>query len=142
MTTVHVANGILVLAANLVAGAWGSYAWWRSIPTVAFWYLLRVAQATVVVQVALGSILLLSGHNAGSGLHYLYGVLPLLVSLSAEALRAGISERELEGLDFDSLPDGRRRTIAMAITRRETGVMAVSALVVFLLALRAAATAA
>jgi len=141
MPAVHIANGILVLAANLLAGAWGGFAWWKSIPTVRFWYLLRVAQVAVVLQVALGSILLLSGHEADSGLHYLYGVLPLVVSLAAEALRTGISERELEGLDFDSLPEGRRRSIAMAITRRETGVMAVSALVVFLLALRAVGTA-
>jgi hypothetical protein len=140
MPAVHIANGILVLAANLLAGAWGGFAWWKSIPTVRFWYLLRVAQVAVVLQVALGSILLLSGHEADSGLHYLYGVLPLVVSLAAEALRTGISERELEGLDFDSLPEGRRREIAMAITRRETGVMAVSALVVFLLALRALGT--
>jgi len=140
MLAVHVANGVLVLAANLLAGTWGAFAWWRSIPTVGFWYVLRVAQAAVVVQVALGSILLLSDHAAPSGLHYLYGVLPLMVSLAAEALRTGISERELEGLDFDALPSARRRAIALAIARRETGVMAVSALVVFLLALRALGT--
>jgi hypothetical protein len=63
------------------------------------------------------------------------------VSLLAEGLRAGIADRELEGLDFDSLPPDRRRSIAMAITRRETGAMATSALVIFLLALRAATTA-
>ncbi len=140
MLAVHVANGVLVLAANLLAGSWGAIAWWKSIPTVGFWYALRVAQAAVVLQVGLGSILLLSGREAPSGLHYLYGVLPLVVSLAAEALRAGISERELEGLDFEALPEGRRRSIAMAISRRETGAMAVSALVVFLLALRALGT--
>jgi hypothetical protein len=98
-------------------------------------------QTVVVLQVAFGSILLLSGRNADTGLHYLYGVLPLLVSLGAEALRVGIADRELEGLDFDSLPIDRRRTIALEITRRETGAMAVAALVIFLLALRAAGTA-
>jgi hypothetical protein len=98
-------------------------------------------QVAVVLQVALGSILLLSDHHADSGLHYLYGVLPLLVSLLAEGLRVNIADRELEGLDFDSLPTDRRRAIAMAITRRETGAMAMSALVIFLLALRAATTA-
>jgi hypothetical protein len=140
MLAVHAANGALLLAANLLAGAWGAVAWWKSIPTVGFWYALRVAQVAVVLQVGLGSILLLSGREADTALHYLYGVLPLVVSLAAEALRTGISERELEGLDFDSLPEGRRRAIAMAISRRETGVMAVSALVVFLLALRALGT--
>jgi hypothetical protein len=141
VVTVHVVNGILVLALSLVAGAWGSWAWIRREPTVVFWYLLRAMQVAVVLQVAFGSILLLAGRSAPSGLHYLYGVLPLLVSLLAEGLRAGISERELEGLDFDSLPADRRRAVALAIVRRETGAMAVSALVVFLLALRAVGTA-
>jgi len=138
--TVHVVNGILVLALSLIAGAWGAFAWFRRLPTVGFWYVLRAMQFVVVLQVAFGSILLLSGRNAPSGLHYLYGVLPLFVSLLAEGLRAGISDRELEGLDFDSLPADRRRAIALAIVRRETGAMAVSALVIFLLALRAAGT--
>jgi hypothetical protein len=138
--TVHIANGILVLAANLLAGLWGGIAWLRNLPAVGFWYALRVAQAVVVVQVALGSILLLSGREAPDPLHYIYGVLPLVVALAAEAIRTGVSERELEGLDFDSLPRERRRAIALAIVRRETGIMAVSALVVFLLALRALGT--
>ena len=141
MLTVHVVSGILVLALSLVAGIWGGIAWFRRQPTVAFWYLLRALQVVVVLQVAFGSILLLIGRNSPTGLHYLYGVLPLLVSLLAEALRAGIADRELEGLDFDSLPADRRRTIALAIVRRETGAMAVAAFVIFLLALRAVGTA-
>ncbi len=140
MIDVHLAVGILVVASNLAAGLWGGIAWLRSVPTVGFWYALRVAQAAVVLQVALGSILLLSGHEAGSGLHYLYGLLPLGVSLLAEGARAGAAERELVGLDFDSLPKGRQRAIAAEIVRRETGIMAVSALVIFGLALRAATT--
>jgi hypothetical protein len=89
--------------------------------------------------VLLGSILLLSGHEAPD-LHYVYGVLPLLVALLAEGARAGAAERELEGIDFDALPRERRQLIASAIVRRETGIMAVSALVVLGLALRAAGT--
>ena len=141
MTDVHLAVGILVVASNLLAGLWGGIAWLRSIPTVGFWYALRVAQVAVVLQVSLGSILLLSGHEADSGLHYLYGLLPLGVSLLAEGARAGAADRELVGLDFESLPKARQQAIAMEIVRRETGIMAVSALVIFLLALRAAGTA-
>jgi hypothetical protein len=137
---VHLVIGISVLASNLLAGAWGASAWLRGRPSVAFWYLLRVAQATVVLQVIAGTILLMLGREAPDGLHYLYGVLPLLVTLLAEAARAGAAERELTGLDFDSLPKDRQRLIAMAIVRRETGIMAVSALIVFFLALRAAGT--
>jgi hypothetical protein len=140
LTGVHVAVGIFVVASNLVAGLWGGVAWLRSIPTVWFWYALRVAQVAVVLQVAVGSILLLSGREAPSGLHYLYGLVPLGVSLLAEGARAGAAERELEGLDFESRPTARQRVIAATIVRRETGIMAVSALVIFGLALRAATT--
>jgi hypothetical protein len=139
METVHLVVGIAVLATNLAAGAIGGIAWLRRQPSVAFWYVLRVAQAAVVVQVLLGAILLLAGNEADD-LHYIYGALPLLVSLLAEAARAGAAERELEGVDFDSLPPDRQQRFALAIVRRETGIMAVSALVVFGLALRAAGT--
>lgn len=140
MTDVHLTVGILVIASNLVAGVWGGVAWLRSVPAVGFWYALRVAQVAVVLQVALGSILLLSGHEADSGIHYLYGLLPLGVSLLAEGARAGAAERELVGLDFESLPKARQQSIAMEIVRRETGIMAVSALVIVGLAVRAATT--
>jgi hypothetical protein len=136
MVAVHVTVGIAVIASNLIAGGWGASAWLRHQPSVGFWYALRIAQATVVLQVGLGAILLLSGRE-GNGLHYLYGVLPIVVSLLAEGARAGAAERELTGLDFESLPKERQRRIALAIVRRETGIMAVSALVIFLLALRA-----
>ena len=140
MIDVHVAVGIAVIAANLLAGLWGGVAWLRREPSVGFWYALRTAQAAVVLQVALGAVLLLSGREAASGLHYLYGLLPLGVSLLAEGARAGAAERELVGLDFEALPEGRQRAVAMAIVRRETGIMAVSALVIVGLAVRAATT--
>jgi hypothetical protein len=140
VTDVHLAVGILVLATNLAAGLWGGIAWLRSVPAVGFWYALRVAQVAVVLQVALGAIPLLSGREAESGLHYLYGVLPLGVSLLAEGARAGAAERELVGLDFEALPRSRQQAVAMEIVRRETGIMAVSALVIFGLAVRAATT--
>jgi hypothetical protein len=140
MLAIHVAVGITVIATNLIAGGWGGIAWLRHQPSVGFWYALRVAQAAVVLQVGLGAILLLSGRET-DGLHYLYGVLPILVSLLAEGARAGAADSELTGLDFESLPKERQHRIALAIVRRETGIMAVSALVIFLLAVRAATTA-
>jgi len=140
METVHLVVGTGVLVTNLAAGAVGGIAWLRREPSVAFWYLLRVAQAAVVLQVLLGTILLLLGNEAPDDLHYVYGVLPLLITLLAEAARAGAAERELEGVDFDALPKDRQHGFALAIVRRETGIMAVSALVVFGLALRAAGT--
>jgi hypothetical protein len=139
LTTVHLVLGVTVLASNAVAGLWGGIAWVRNEPAVGFWYALRFAQVAVVVQVMLGALLLLLNHQADE-LHYLYGVLPIVVSLLAEAIRAGAGERELEGLDFEALPRDRQRTIALAIVRREMGIMAVSALVIVFLALRAAGT--
>lgn len=141
METVHLILGIAVLVTNLVAGAWGAVAWLRRVPSVSFWYLLRLAQGAVVIQVIVGTLLLISGQQA-DGLHYVYGVLPLLVTLMAELARAGAAERELAGLDFDALPESRQRLIALEIVRRETGIMAVSALIVLFLALRAAGTSA
>jgi hypothetical protein len=140
MLAVHVAIGIAVIATNLLAGTWGGVAWLRRQASVAFWYLLRVAQVAVVLQICLGAILLLSGRAASSGLHYLYGVLPVLVSLLAEGARAGVADRELVGLDFESLPRQRQGLIALEIARREMGIMAVGSLVIFLLALRAVFT--
>jgi hypothetical protein len=139
MVVAHLVLGVAVIATNLVAGGWGGIAWLRRQPSVGFWYALRIAQAAAVVQVGMGAALLLSGRE-GNGLHYLYGVLPILVALLAEGTRAGAAERELTGLDFESLPKDRQRQTALAIVRRETGIMAVSALVIFLLALRAATT--
>jgi heme A synthase len=138
--TLHLIVGVGVLVTNLAAGAVGAVAWLRREPSVAFWYLLRVAQGAVVAQVLIGALLVLAGRESPDDLHYVYGALPLLVSLLAEAARAGAAERELEGVDFDSLPADRQRRFALAIVRRETGIMAVSALVVFGLALRAAGT--
>jgi hypothetical protein len=142
LVAVHVGVGVVVLATSLAAGLWGGYAWYREQPSEGFWYLLRVSQVAMVLQALVGSILLLTGREAVDGLHYLYGVLPVLVSMLAEAARAGAGQRELEGIDFDALPRDRQRLVALAIFRRETGIMAVSALVVFGLALRAAGTSA
>jgi len=137
MLNVHLVCGVTVLVANLAAGAWGAACWYLRRPSVGFWYLLRFAQVAVVVQVALGGVLLLEGRESLDGLHYVYGVLPVLVALLAEGARVAASEHELEGLDFDALPVERQRAVAVAISRRETGIMAVSALVILGLALRA-----
>ena len=80
-----------------------------------------------------------TGHHAAE-LHYLYGGLPLLVSLLAEIIRLGSAAQELGELDIHSLPPERQSAIALAILRRDTGIMAVACLVIFLLALRAAGT--
>jgi hypothetical protein len=138
--TLHLVVGLLVVALNLIAGAWGGIAWLAERPSVGFWYALRAAQAAVVLQVLVGGVLVLLGEEAEDGLHYVYGIAPLAVSLLAEGARAGVAEREVGDLAFEALPRDRQRRIALAIVRREMGIMAVSALVIFFLALRAAET--
>jgi hypothetical protein len=136
---VHLAVGIALLVANLVAGVWGGISWLERRPSVSFWYALRIAQAAVVLQALLGLLLVFTGHDADE-LHILYGALPLLVSLLAEVARAGSAQLELGDLDLRSLSEEQQNRIALAIVRRDTGIMAVGCLVIFLLALRAAGT--
>lgn len=140
MSEVHLVAGVALLALNLLAAAWGGVAWLRDHASIAFWYLLRAAQVSVFVEVLLGTLLVVTGHEAADGLHYVYGVLPLPVSLLAEAARTGAAEREIGELEFETLPADRQRTIALAIVRREMGIMTVSCIVIFFLALRAAGT--
>jgi hypothetical protein len=136
---VHLVVGVFLIAANLVAGVWGGIAWIQRRPTVGFWYALRIAQVSVMLQALLGLALAFSGHHADE-LHYLYGGLPLVISLLAELIRAGSAAQELGDVEFRSLPEERQTQLAFAIVRRETGIMATACLVIFLLALRAAGT--
>jgi hypothetical protein len=141
VTAVHLAVGCGVILLNLVAGAAGGVAWFRDRPSVRFWYLLRAAQAAVLAQVALGALLVFAGHKPSDDLHYLYGLLPLGVSFLAEGARSGAAQREIDDMEaFEALPEAGQRQIALAIVRREMGIMAVSCWVIFFLALRAAGT--
>ena len=138
---VHLVVGISVLAANLVVGVWGAVAWARRDPSVWFWYLLRVAQAIVVVQVTLGLVLLATDHRTADQLHYAYGIALLVVTVVTEGMRAGAAQRELEDVeDLDALTQDEQRLIARRVVLREMGVMTVGALLITTLALRAATT--
>lgn len=139
MPEVHLVVGLSLIAANLVAGVWGGINWLERRPSAGFWYALRVAQAFVIFQALLGLSLAFSGHHADE-LHYLYGGLPLLVSLLAEVIRIGSAQAEIGELDIHELPEERQTEIALAIVRRDTGIMATACLVIFFLALRAAGT--
>jgi heme A synthase len=142
MPEVHLAVGVALIVLNLLAFAFGGIAWLRERPSVPFWYLLRAAQLAVFLQALLGGLLVFTGHEASSDLHYLYGILPLVVSFLAEGARTGAAERELGDLDFESLAAEQQQSLALAIVRREMGIMAVSCGVILFLALRAAGTSA
>lgn len=140
MPEVHLVVGCALIALNLAAFGFGGAAWLRRRPSIPFWYLLRGAQAAVFLQALLGGLLVMTGHEPDSDLHYLYGILPLVVSFLAEGARAGAAQRELGDIDFESLPAEDQQSLALAIVRREMGIMAVSCGVIFFLALRAAGT--
>jgi len=136
----HIAVGILLIALNAAAGIVGGLAWYRNRPSINFWYLLRAAQVSVFVQALLGGLLVVTGHEQEDGLHYLYGILPLVVSFIAEGARADAAQREVGDLDYESIPQAEQESLALAIVRREMGIMAVSCGVIFFLGLRAAGT--
>ena len=76
-------------------------------------------------------------------LHLIYGLTPLAVAFFAEQLRLiaaqiELDKRDLEGRDaVAALPPAEQQALVRAIMRRESGVMAASALVVALLGVRA-----
>jgi heme A synthase len=140
MIGLHIAIGVILIALNAAAFAVGGIAWYRDRPSIPFWYLLRAAQGAVFAQALLGGLLVVTGHEQDDGLHYLYGILPLVVSFIAEGARADAAHREIGETDYESLPEAEKEGIALAIVRREMGIMAVSCGVILFLGLRAAGT--
>lgn len=146
MRQVHLSVGILAIVSWAVVGIFATWGWWRSSSSPWFWRTLRVAQAVLVVQVALGGVLVVLGHKL-SQLHVIYGVLPLLLSLIAEALRASSAQTVLDARGYASAqavgdrPAEEQRAVVLAILRRELGLMGVAALVIVVVLLRAAQTA-
>jgi hypothetical protein len=140
MVGLHIAVGVLLIVLNAAAGLVGGIAWYRNRPSIPFWYLLRSAQAAVFLQALLGALLVVTDHEPEEGLHYLYGILPLVVSFIAEGARLDAAQREVGDLDPESLSRPEQESLALAIVRREMGIMAVSCGVIFFLGLRAAGT--
>ena len=145
MKDVHLAIGVTAIALNGVVALYGLWQWRQGTMGRWFWWLLRPAQGALVVQIALGGILVLMGRKP-PGLHVLYGILPLMVSLIAESLRAASARLVLDQQGLESsqavgeLPAEEQRAIVVAIIKREVGVMAIAALVVVALLVRAAQT--
>jgi hypothetical protein len=145
MKDVHLIVGVLTIALTALAGGWGAWCWWRVRSSAWFWRLLRASQVVVVIQAALGGVLVLTGHKP-PGLHVLYGVLPLLVSFMAEQLRVSAAQMVMDQRGFESsqavgrLPEAEQRAVVVAILQRELGVMVLAALVNVVLLARAAMT--
>jgi hypothetical protein len=143
VTAIHIGLGVALIAVNAVAGLYGAWAWWQERPAPGFWPLLRTGQALVMFEAVDGAILLLTGKDLPQ-LHLIYGLLPLGVSFFAEQLRITAAEtvlanHGLEGrADVERLAPAEQQDLVRVIVRREIGVMAASAVVVALLAVRAA----
>jgi hypothetical protein len=142
---VALAAEIVALTLSALACIYGAWSWWRARATAWLWRVIRAAQVAVVVQAALNGILVLTGPKP-KGLHILYSVVPLLVSLIAESLRVAAAQTVLDQRGLESaeavgrLPEDEQRRIVVAIIQRELAVMTIAAAVVVVLLLRAVQT--
>jgi hypothetical protein len=151
MTEAVVAGAIAVAALNAVAGLVGGWLWYRGDlgerRVRVFWLLLRVGQGSALAFALAVGALALAGRYSSDRLFYLYALLPLAVAFVGEQLRVAAADTILSQRGLPSaaavgrLPEEEQRRIVIEIVRREIGVMALSALVVVFLALRAAGTA-
>ena len=145
MKPIHLVIGVLAVVLTGGAGVWGAWCWYRVRQTRLFWRLLRAGQGVIVLDMALGGVLLIMGKKA-SELHLIYGLLPLAVSFVAEQLRIAAAQMVLDSRGFQSaaevgeLPEAEQRLVVVRIVQRELGVMVLAALVILVLLVRAAGT--
>jgi hypothetical protein len=147
VTRAVVAGALAVAVLNTLPGMLGAWRWYRCEQSGAFWVLLRVGQGSAItLALAVGS-LAAAGKYSSESLFYLYALLPLAVAFVGEQLRVISAQTVLDRHELANaeavggLGELEQRAIVVEIVRRELGVMALSALVVVFLALRAAGTA-
>jgi hypothetical protein len=137
-------GAIAVLALNGAAGAFAALRWWQVQPSAAAWPLLRAGQVAAGLQALLAGVLFAAGYRPDDELFWLYALLPVAIGVIAEQLRIVSAEQVLENRGLPDaqavgeLPDAEQRSVVLSVVRREIGVMALAALVVAFLALRAA----
>ncbi|HEY5344521.1 MAG TPA: hypothetical protein VIJ66_12795 [Solirubrobacteraceae bacterium] len=147
MTEAVVAGALAVAVLNALPGLLGGWRSYRGEASRAFWLLLRVGQGSAVTYALAVGVLAVAGSRSSESLFYLYALLPLAAAFVAEQLRVIsaqtiLDRRELaDAQAVGELPEADQRAVVAEIVRRELGVMAISALVVVFLALRAAGTA-
>jgi hypothetical protein len=146
------AAALALAALSALAASLGGWCWYSGQGTGqravrAFWSLLRVVQGAAVLYALAAGVLAATGARPAEQLFYLYALLPLAVSFVAEQLRVASAQTILDQRGLESaaavgeLPESEQHAVVAAIVHRELGIMALSALVVAFLALRAAATA-
>jgi hypothetical protein len=147
MTDAVVWGALALAALNAIPGLLGAWRWYRFENSRGFWVLLRVGQLGALLYAVAVGVLAATGRSSTDRLFYLYALLPLAIGFVAEQLRVAsaqtiLDQRELaDAQAVGELPEREQEEIVALIVRREMGVMALSALVVVFLALRAAETA-
>jgi hypothetical protein len=147
VTQAVVACAIAVASLNALPALLGGWRWYRGEPSRSFWFLLRIGQGSALILAILAGSLAVAGHYSTDHLFYLYALLPLAVAFVAEQLRVVSAQTILDRRDLPDaqavglLPESEQHALVAAIVSREMGIMALSALVVVFLALRAAGTA-
>jgi hypothetical protein len=137
-------GALATLAVNGAAAAYAGLCWWQVRTARLVWPLLRAGQVVAGLQAALAGVLFAAGWRPADELFWLYALLPVAVGFVAEQLRIASAEQVLENRDLPdaqavgALPEPEQRSVVLAVVRREIGVMALAALVVAFLALRAA----
>src|ERR671933_577098 len=105
--------------------------------------LVTAAAIALAVVAGVGAV---SGFAPSDGLFWLYALLPVAVGLVAEQFRAASAQTVLDARGLPdaqavgALDEAEQREIVATILRREIAVMALAALVVVFLALRAYGT--
>ena len=147
--TVHdlaVWAAVATAAANGVTGLFGAFRWYIGVPSREFWVALRGGQALTLAYALLVGGLVIANRPPASNLFYVYALVPIAVGFVAEQLRVVAADHVLSARDLDSsaevaeLPAADQEAIVLTILRREMGIMALAAIVVCVLALRAAGT--
>jgi hypothetical protein len=147
MADLTAAAALATAFVNGLAGLFGAWRWWTVAPSRAFWVLARAGQAVAIALAVVAGVAALTGFDPADGLFWLYALLPVAVGFVAEQFRAASAQTVLDtrGLEdaeaVGRLDEEGQRSVVLAILRRELGVMALAAIVVAFLALRAYGTA-
>lgn len=143
MSTVAALFSLLVAALNALAAALGAWRWYRVEPSRAFWLLARAGQLAGVALAVCAGALALAGFHPSGKLFWLYALLPVAVSFVAEQLRVVSAQAVLDARGLEDaqavgrLDEAGQRSVVLAIVRREMGTIALAAIVIVFLALRA-----
>ena len=143
LTSFHSILGIVVAAAFAAVAALGWWRWRQAGTSPLFWRSLRATQLLYLVYLLIAGIRFFSGERPDDNLYWVYALLPLAVSFIAEQLRIGAAQTVLDARGLEDaqavgrLPAEEQRGVVVAILQREVGVMAIAALVIAGLMLRA-----